>query len=196
MCAGGPLDQCLKLGAVCASEVIAHYGARPEADLKALVAGSRDKGADRLRRGADRLRGELPAQYGQSYPINKSALARIDGSNRTWFIRPSPKWRFWDWSRRAEALHGINREIAAREGLPPEQVLAELAEVAGDCRSSPMQSRCPIGWKCWPARVGASVPDYGALSGRTLGRARPPAKSSRRWPKPRRACHALNMSRA
>ncbi|MDE8651720.1 adenosine kinase [Novosphingobium album (ex Liu et al. 2023)] len=36
---GRPLDQCLKLGAVCASEVIAHYGARPEADLKALVAG-------------------------------------------------------------------------------------------------------------------------------------------------------------
>ena len=35
---GRPLRECLKLGAVCAAEVISHYGARPEADLKALVA--------------------------------------------------------------------------------------------------------------------------------------------------------------
>jgi len=35
---GKPLGQCLKLGAVCAAEIISHYGARPEADLKALVA--------------------------------------------------------------------------------------------------------------------------------------------------------------
>ncbi len=33
-----PLERCLKLGAVCAAEVISHYGARPEADLKALTA--------------------------------------------------------------------------------------------------------------------------------------------------------------
>jgi sugar/nucleoside kinase (ribokinase family) len=33
-----PLAECLKLGAVCAAEVISHYGARPEADLKALTA--------------------------------------------------------------------------------------------------------------------------------------------------------------
>ena len=32
-----PLAQCLKLGAICAAEIISHYGARPEADLKALV---------------------------------------------------------------------------------------------------------------------------------------------------------------
>jgi sugar/nucleoside kinase (ribokinase family) len=32
------LDQSLKLGAICAAEVIQHYGARPEADLKALAA--------------------------------------------------------------------------------------------------------------------------------------------------------------
>ncbi|MDR2857360.1 MAG: adenosine kinase [Novosphingobium sp.] len=31
--------ECLKLGAICAAEVIAHYGARPEADLRALIAG-------------------------------------------------------------------------------------------------------------------------------------------------------------
>jgi sugar/nucleoside kinase (ribokinase family) len=35
---GAPLATCLSLGAVCAAEVIAHYGARPEADLRALVA--------------------------------------------------------------------------------------------------------------------------------------------------------------
>ena len=31
------LEQSLKLGAICAAEVIQHYGARPEADLKALA---------------------------------------------------------------------------------------------------------------------------------------------------------------
>ena len=35
---GRPLAECLKLGAICASEIISHYGARPEADLQALVA--------------------------------------------------------------------------------------------------------------------------------------------------------------
>jgi sugar/nucleoside kinase (ribokinase family) len=35
---GRPLGDCLQLGAICAAEVISHYGARPEADLAALVA--------------------------------------------------------------------------------------------------------------------------------------------------------------
>ena len=35
---GRPLEECLRLGAICAAEVISHYGARPEADLKTLVA--------------------------------------------------------------------------------------------------------------------------------------------------------------
>ena len=34
---GLPLEQSLKLGAICAAEVIQHYGARPEADLKTLA---------------------------------------------------------------------------------------------------------------------------------------------------------------
>jgi sugar/nucleoside kinase (ribokinase family) len=34
---GVGLEESLRLGAICAAEVIAHYGARPEADLKALV---------------------------------------------------------------------------------------------------------------------------------------------------------------
>lgn len=35
---GKPIAECLRLGAVCAAEIISHYGARPEADLRALVA--------------------------------------------------------------------------------------------------------------------------------------------------------------
>ena len=35
---GAALEVCLKLGAICAAEVISHYGARPEADLRQLVA--------------------------------------------------------------------------------------------------------------------------------------------------------------
>ncbi|MDP8993791.1 MAG: adenosine kinase [Pseudomonadota bacterium] len=38
LCQRRPLDQCLRVGAIAAAEVISHYGARPEADLKALVA--------------------------------------------------------------------------------------------------------------------------------------------------------------
>ena len=34
---GKSLEQSLRLGAICAAEVIQHYGARPEADLKALA---------------------------------------------------------------------------------------------------------------------------------------------------------------
>ena len=36
--AGRSLEQALRIGAIAAAEVISHYGARPEADLKALVA--------------------------------------------------------------------------------------------------------------------------------------------------------------
>jgi len=35
---GRSLEHCLRIGAIAAAEVISHYGARPEADLKALVA--------------------------------------------------------------------------------------------------------------------------------------------------------------
>jgi sugar/nucleoside kinase (ribokinase family) len=34
---GRDLEQCLRMGAIAAAEVISHYGARPEADLQALV---------------------------------------------------------------------------------------------------------------------------------------------------------------
>ncbi|MCT2557925.1 adenosine kinase [Tsuneonella sp. YG55] len=35
---GEPLETCLRRGAICAAEIISHYGARPEADLRALMA--------------------------------------------------------------------------------------------------------------------------------------------------------------
>lgn len=35
---GHSLEQCLKAGAICAAEIISHYGARPEADLAELIA--------------------------------------------------------------------------------------------------------------------------------------------------------------
>jgi sugar/nucleoside kinase (ribokinase family) len=36
--AGAPLDRCLNMGAIAAAEIISHFGGRPEADLKALMA--------------------------------------------------------------------------------------------------------------------------------------------------------------
>ena len=35
---GHALEACLRMGAICACEIISHFGARPEADLKALLA--------------------------------------------------------------------------------------------------------------------------------------------------------------
>ena len=35
---GRSMADCLTMGAVCAAEVISHYGARPEADIDDLVA--------------------------------------------------------------------------------------------------------------------------------------------------------------
>ena len=36
-CRGNPLDRCLEVGAAAAAEVISHFGARPEADLKDVI---------------------------------------------------------------------------------------------------------------------------------------------------------------
>jgi sugar/nucleoside kinase (ribokinase family) len=36
-CRGHPLERCLEVGATAAAEVISHFGARPEADLKHLI---------------------------------------------------------------------------------------------------------------------------------------------------------------
>jgi sugar/nucleoside kinase (ribokinase family) len=36
-CRGAPLERCLEAGALCAAEVISHFGARPEKDLRQVV---------------------------------------------------------------------------------------------------------------------------------------------------------------
>lgn len=71
-------------------------------------------------------------EVGESYPI-EVALAKVDGSTRSWLIRPSPEWQYWDWSAEAEHLHGITREMLIEHGQPPQEVLAELIEEAGGC---------------------------------------------------------------
>jgi len=35
---GRAIEECLNMGSICAAEIISHYGARPEADIRALVA--------------------------------------------------------------------------------------------------------------------------------------------------------------
>jgi hypothetical protein len=71
-------------------------------------------------------------EAGDSYPI-EVALAKVDGSTRSWLIRPSPDWQFWDWSKEAEHLHGISREMLHEHGQHPDEVLEELIAEAGDC---------------------------------------------------------------
>ncbi|MCJ2187551.1 hypothetical protein MTR66_12085 [Novosphingobium sp. 2638] len=72
-------------------------------------------------------------EYGRSFPI-EVAIARMDGRNHAWLIRPAAAWQYWDWSQEAESLHGISRELVEREGLPPAQVVAEMAAFVCDCR--------------------------------------------------------------
>lgn len=72
-------------------------------------------------------------EYGRSFPI-EVAIARMDGRNHGWLIRRDPAWEQWDWSPEAEALHGISRDKLVRDGLPPAQVVAEMAEFVRDCR--------------------------------------------------------------
>ena len=69
---------------------------------------------------------------GDSFPI-EVALAKAGGQSRSWLIKPPRQWRYWTWSREAEALHGISREMLEREGVPAAQVLRELAAAAKDC---------------------------------------------------------------
>lgn len=70
---------------------------------------------------------------GLSYPI-EVAVAKVGGGSRSWLIRPSPKWFYWDWSDEAEALHGISRNMLKQKGLPALQVLSELAAEVAGCR--------------------------------------------------------------
>lgn len=67
-------------------------------------------------------------RHGRSYPI-EVGIAGIEAgiiTSRSWLIRPHHNWQGWDWTERAQALHGLSRERIARYGLNAGQVLAEL----------------------------------------------------------------------
>lgn len=71
-------------------------------------------------------------EAGESYPI-EVALAKVDGSTRSWLIRPIPEWQYWDWSSEAERLHGISRQMLLDHGQRPDVVLDELLAEAAGC---------------------------------------------------------------
>lgn len=58
-----------------------------------------------------------------SYPIEVGFVAG-GGSPFCSLIRPEPEWRHWD--ERAEALHGISRELLQRKGRSAAWVAGEL----------------------------------------------------------------------
>ncbi|MCC6744453.1 MAG: hypothetical protein IT175_11385 [Acidobacteria bacterium] len=63
------------------------------------------------------------------HPI-EVAISTADGRIRSWLIRPTREWA--DWSRKAEALHGVSREMLARDGISVRVVARNLDEAIGD----------------------------------------------------------------
>lgn len=69
-------------------------------------------------------------RHGRSFPIEVGIAD--DRISRSWLIRPHRDWWGWDWTERAQALHGLTRARIDDEGLPVDEVLAQLTEaVAG-----------------------------------------------------------------
>lgn len=71
-------------------------------------------------------------RHGRSFPI-EVGIAGI-GVSRSWLIRPHDDWEGWDWTERAQALHGLSRERIAQEGMDAARVLAELSVAVGGHR--------------------------------------------------------------
>ena len=59
-----------------------------------------------------------------SFPI-EVAWVLEDGVGEAHLIRPEPEWRLWD--SNAEAMHGLSRDILAREGRPAAEVALRAA---------------------------------------------------------------------
>jgi len=78
------------------------------------------------------------------HPI-EVAISTVDGEIRSWLIRPAPGWT--DWSPKAEALHGISREMLARDGLPVRDVARHLNVALAD-RVAYSDSPDFDGWWC------------------------------------------------
>lgn len=69
-------------------------------------------------------------RHGRSFPIEVGVAS--GGMARSWLIRPALAWSEWDWTEQAQRLHGLDRAQVEQDGLPVEQVLAELVDaVAG-----------------------------------------------------------------
>ncbi|MFZ5701400.1 MULTISPECIES: 3'-5' exonuclease [Sphingomonadaceae] len=71
-------------------------------------------------------------RHGRSFPI-EVGIASANGV-RSWLIKPDARWRDWDWTDEAFALHGISRAQLNAEGHPPDAVLAELHKAIGSRR--------------------------------------------------------------
>ncbi|NUB11261.1 hypothetical protein GAY28_00245 [Azospirillum brasilense] len=68
-----------------------------------------------------------------------------DLTTRHWLIRPTQEWLDWPWDPVAEGIHGISRDMLLGEGLPVEQVAAELTEVVAG-RTCVSDSDRDLGW--------------------------------------------------
>lgn len=60
-----------------------------------------------------------------SYPIEVGYI-RARGERFCTLIRPEPDWTHWD--RRAEAVHGLHRDLIMARGLPAREVCRRLNE--------------------------------------------------------------------
>lgn len=69
-------------------------------------------------------------QFGRSFPI-EVGIASALGWSQSWLIRPHASWADWQWSKDAEALHGISRARLEREGLDVADVAALLRMAVG-----------------------------------------------------------------
>jgi len=71
---------------------------------------------------------EASSLSGQSFPVEIGWVAE-DGGGETHLIRPAPGWA--DWSPEAERIHGLSRDLLAREGRPVEVVARRVLDVLG-----------------------------------------------------------------
>jgi hypothetical protein len=100
-------------------------------------------------------------KHGRSFPI-EVAIADLTGRTRSWLIRPHASWTDWTWTAEAEAVHGITRDVLARDGVPAWQVIAELVGAAAGSRvvaDSPLdglwlETLCAAGNTRPPFRIG------------------------------------------
>lgn len=71
-------------------------------------------------------------RHGRSFPIEVGIAG--NGHAESWLIRPHESWAGWNWSKEAQALHGLSLEQVQQEGRPARLVLEQLAAAANGCR--------------------------------------------------------------